>query len=116
MVCVLVQHVGVNQDLEEMIVVWLFAQMIATMLVGVIMEHVFVLTNTQERHVKFINQMFIFLSYVLLVVLIVVWVNAHKHQQVIATIHLVSVMLTVHVNACQLVMDLPQTVLLRPNN
>jgi len=51
---------GVNQDTEELIVVLKLVQMIVEMLVGVIMEPVFVTLNMLELIVKFIKKMFIF--------------------------------------------------------
>jgi hypothetical protein len=54
------EHVGVNQVLEELIAVLKLVQMTVEMLVGVIMELVFVTLNTQELIVKFIKKMFTF--------------------------------------------------------
>jgi len=48
--------VGVNQVLEELIAVLKLVQMIVVMLVGVIMEHVFVIQNMQELIAKFIKR------------------------------------------------------------
>jgi len=52
--------VGVNQDLEELIVVLKLVQMIVEMLDGATMEHVFAILNMQELTAKFIKRMFTF--------------------------------------------------------
>jgi len=54
------EHVGVNQDLEELIAVLKHVQMIVETLDGVIMELVFATQNMLELIVKFIKRMFIF--------------------------------------------------------
>jgi len=50
--------VGVNQDLEELIVVLKLVQMIVETQVGVTMERVFVTQNMLELIVKFTKKMF----------------------------------------------------------
>jgi len=54
-------HAGDNLDLEELIVASKLVQMIVEMLVGVIMELVFVTLNMLELIVKSTKKMFMFL-------------------------------------------------------
>jgi hypothetical protein len=60
MECALMELVGVNQDLEELIAVSKLVQMIVETQDGVTMEHVFVTQNMLELIVKFTKKMFTF--------------------------------------------------------